>query len=160
MSDSNILGRLDALESRFAIERLIWQYAQSFDSRNVDTLRTIWHDDAVLSMQAMGTFEGIDAIVQAAHGFWKQIAHMHHWMANPIIDIDGDTATAVTALDCLVTDADTGPTQVGGVYRDRFDRRSGRWAIAERRFELHYWTPLPNWAPIAGSEAEASAKAA
>lgn len=155
--DANVLKRLDTLESHIAIERLISQYAQSFDSRNVEALRTIWHPDAVLSMQAMGTFEGIDAIIQAAHGFWKQIPHMHHWMANPIIDIDDDRATAVTALDCLVTDADTGPTQVGGIYRDRFERRSGLWAFAERSFELHYWTPLSNWTAVSGSEAEAAA---
>jgi hypothetical protein len=78
---------------------------------------------------------------------------MHHWMADGLIDIDGDTATAVTALDCFVQDSVSGPTQVGGVYRDELERRDGRWGIVTRRFELHYWTPIANWVPESGAEA-------
>jgi hypothetical protein len=155
MSTQDLSVRLDALESRFTIERLISQYAQAFDGRDEDMLRVIWHDDAFLSLgKTFGEFEGIDAILESARNNWQQMPHMHHWMANPIIDIEGDSAKGRVAVDCLCTHVEMGPVQISGLYHDRFERREGRWAIAERRFDLHYLTPLAQWSPVAGSEAK------
>ena len=160
MNQESITARLDALESRFAIERLIASYAQAFDRRDESMLRAIWHPDAVLSLGVFGTFDGLEAIVDSAHGNWKQMPHMHHWMANSLIDIDGDSASGTVAVDCLCTDADAGQVQISGLYHDRFERREGRWAFVERKFDMHFLTPLVGWNPAAGSEArqaEASA---
>ena len=52
----------------------------------------------------------------------------------------------------FVTNVELGPTQVGGIYRDRFERRNGRWGIVERVFDLHYFTPVAGWNPAHGSE--------
>lgn len=153
MTDIDV--RIDRIESRTAIERLISQYAHAFDSTDVDLLRTLWHDGAELRLgEPFGDFAGIDGIVEAAHLLWSQSPRMHHWMSNVVVDIDddGDGARAVSALDCLVTNIETGPTQVGGIYRDRMARRDGRWGIVERVFELHYFTPIAGWAPVHGSE--------
>ncbi|WP_218121951.1 nuclear transport factor 2 family protein [Variovorax sp. EL159] len=153
MSNVDLMARLDVLESRFAIERLIGQYAQAFDNQDEAMLRGIWHDGATLSLGAtFGAFEGVEEIMQSAHSNWKQMPHMHHWMANPIIDIEGDRATGRVAVDCLCTDVTSGPVQISGLYHDRFERRGHRWAFVERRFEMHFLTPLQNWTPIAGSE--------
>jgi hypothetical protein len=150
---NDILTRLDALESRFAIESLISTYAQAFDSRDEVMLRGIWHEGAHLSLGgAFGDDEGVEAIVKSAHNNWEQMPHMHHWMSNPRIDIEGDTAAGSCAVDCHVTHIEHGPVQISGLYRDRYERRSGRWGIVERLFELHFFTPLSNWTPIAGSE--------
>lgn len=158
MSNEDLIKRLDTLESRNAIERLIYTYAQAYDRHDIKMLEGIWHAGAVLALgDDIGNFHGVQAILDAAHQLWAKTPNMHHWMANALIDIDGDTATAETALDCFVTDTDTGPTQVGGLYRDRFERRHGKWGFVERRFELHYWTPIANWKPEAGLEALAKA---
>lgn len=152
---TDIEVRIDRIESRAAVERLIAQYAHAFDSADVDLLRTIWHDGAELRLgEPFGDFAGIDGIVEAAHLLWSQSPRMHHWMSNIVVDIDegAETARAVSALDCLVTNVETGPTQVGGIYRDRFARRDGRWGMVERVFELHYFTPITGWAPVHGSE--------
>ncbi|MFJ7793904.1 hypothetical protein [Pseudomonas sp. NPDC096950] len=45
--------------------------------------------------------------------------------------------------------------QISGLYHDRFEHRDGLWAFNERRFELHFLTPLAGWKAIAGSEASA-----
>lgn len=151
MTDIDV--RIDRLESRNAIERLIAEYAHAFDLQDVDMLRRIWHDDAELRLgEPFGDFAGVDGIVKAAHLLWGQSPRMHHWMSNAVIDIDGDLATATTALDCFVTNVELGPTQVGGIYRDRFERRNGRWGMTERVFDLHYFTPIANWTPAHGSE--------
>ncbi|GGJ60473.1 nuclear transport factor 2 family protein [Streptomyces brasiliensis] len=160
MSAHEIQTRLDAIESRIAIERLISEYAYAFDGHDVEMLRGIWHEGALLALgEPFGDFSGIEGIVAAAHLLWAQSPHMHHWMSNILIDIDSDEATATSALDCLVANVESGPTQVGGVYRDRFERRNGRWGIVERRFELHYFTPLPGWKPIHGTEVPFSVSA-
>jgi hypothetical protein len=150
----DLLARLDALESRIAIERLIATYAQAFDRRDEALLRGIWHDDARLSLgAAFGDFDGIESIIASAHTNWAAMPHMHHWMANAIIDLDGEHATAKVAVDCLCTHVSMGQVQISGLYHDRFERRSGRWAFVERVFDMHFLTPLPDWAPLAGSEA-------
>lgn len=153
MNLQDVVTRLDALESRFAIERLIAEYAQAFDNRDEALLRGIWHEGAVLSLgEAFGNFQGIDAILESARQNWKQMPHMHHWMANAIIDIDGDQASGSAAADVLCTHVEMGPIQISGRYQDRFERLDGRWAFVERRFDMHYLTPLTNWKPVAGSE--------
>lgn len=152
-----LASRLDAVESRFALERLIAEYAQAFDNHDEDLLRGIWHEGARLLLgDAFGNFEGVEAILGSARQNWQKMPHMHHWMANPLIDIDGDTAVGRAAVDCLCTHVDMGPVQISGLYHDRFERRDGRWAFVERRFDLHFLTPLANWKAVAGSEAQAA----
>jgi hypothetical protein len=155
MTTPDVSSRLDAIESRVALERLIAEYAQAFDNHDEVMLRGIWHDDASLSLGAtFGDFRGVDAIIESARQNWLLMPHMHHWMANPLIDIDGNRASGRAALDCLCTHVEMGPVQISGLYHDRFERRDGRWAFTERRFDLHFLTPLTGWKPVAGSEAE------
>jgi hypothetical protein len=71
---------------------------------------------------------------------------MHHWMANPLIHIEGDSAVGTVAANCLFHDIEKGP-----VHHDRFERRDDQRCLS-RRFELHYLTPLKDWVPIAGRE--------
>jgi ketosteroid isomerase-like protein len=155
MSDVHLSARLDALESHQAIETLIYTYAQAFDRRDPVLLEGIWATDACLLMgDPFGNHEGIDAIRAFAKASWDQIPHMHHWMANPLITVDGVAASASTALDCFVTDRDSGPTQIGGVYHDRFEKRPEGWRLTERRFELNFLARIENWAAVAGNEAD------
>ncbi len=154
MSNQELTARLDALENHFALERLMSEYAQAFDGHDENMLRGIWHEGARLALgDTFGNFEGIEAILESARKNWEMMPHMHHWMANPLIDIDGNTATGRVAVDCLCTHVEMGPVQISGLYHDRFERREGRWAFVERRFDLHFLTPLASWKPLLGNEA-------
>lgn len=144
--------RLDAIESRFAIDALIANYAEAFDSMNMELLASLWHPDSRLFLGANGNAEGLDAILAQAQVNMTRMPHMHHWMANAIIDIDGDSATGVVAADCLFYHVDQGPLQASGQYRDVFARRDGRWAFQQRIFEMHFSTPLKDWVPAVGTE--------
>ena len=154
MSSEDFVARLDRLESREAIDRLIAQYAHGFDSRDVELVKSVFHEDALLALgEPFGDFQGIAAIGEAAGALWAQSPRMHHWMANTVVDIDGDSATGIAALDCLVINVEDGPTMVVGNYFDRFERREGRWGFVERRFDLHFWAPLEGWKATLGSQA-------
>ena len=156
MAEHDLATRVELLETRNTLLDLISAYAQGFDNHDAGLLRSIWHEGAVLDLGGVfGRCEGIDGILTAADGMWKQTPFMHHWMANPLLEIDleAGTATAASAVDAFTTDNSTGPTQIGGLYRDWFERRDGRWAIVKRTFDLHYLTPIANWTPVHGSEA-------
>jgi ketosteroid isomerase-like protein len=143
---SDLEARLDRVESRFAIENLIAAYAQGFDTSDAELLHSIWHDDAVLDFgDAFGVHEGIDAIRKAADGFWAMITWMHHWQATPLIEIDGDRATAAVGLDCMVRSSEQGPVRVAGSYHDVYERRDREWKITSRKFEVDYWAPDPGF---------------
>jgi hypothetical protein len=152
MTLETLIARLDALESRVAIEALISGYANAYDRLDADLLSSLWHADATLELPSFGSAGSRDEILAMAERSWQQMPHMHHWMANPLIHIDADVATGTVAADCLFHDIEKGPVQVSGLYHDRFERRDGHWRFASRYFELHFLTPLPNWQPIAGSE--------
>lgn len=153
MNLETLAARLEALESRAAIESLISAYANAFDRMDLDLLGTIWHDDAILDLPGFGEGRRPEGILAMAQRNWRKMPHMHHWMSNPLIHIEGAVATATVAADCLFHDIEKGPVQVSGLYHDRFERREGQWRFTSRRFELHFLTPLANWKPIAGSEA-------
>jgi hypothetical protein len=152
MNIEDLAARLDALESRMAIERLISAYANAFDRVDVRLLREIWHVDSTLDLPGFGSATSRDEVLAMAENSWKQMPHMHHWMANPLIEIEGDSAIGTVAADCLFYDIEKGPVEVSGLYHDKFERRDGVWAFLSRRFELHYLTPLKDWVPVAGNE--------
>ena len=152
MNIKALAARLDRLESRLAIETLISAYANAFDRLNADLLQQIWHEDSTLDLPGFGAAGSRSDIISMAEQSWRQMPHMHHWMANPLIEIEGDIAVGTVAANCLFHDIEKGPVQVSGLYHDRFERRDGQWKFLSRRFELHYLTPLDEWVPIAGSE--------
>jgi SnoaL-like domain len=148
--------RLDLLEARNDLLDLISGYAHGFDHQDAELLRSIWRADAVLDLGFFGRFVGIDEIMGAAQTYWTAAPFMHHWMANPLIsiDIDAGTATAATELDCLCTYVEEGTSHIGGTYRDTFVREDGGWLITESVFEIAFVTPMPDWKPAQGIEAE------
>lgn len=155
---SDLEARLDELESREAIRRLTADYGHAFDYEDRDLLASIWHDDAHFDLgDPFGEYTGRATIIEAAEQMWRDIPHQHHWMANETIDIDGDSATGVVKLDCFVTSTEGGPAMIGGRYIDRYERRDGVWKFAQRRFDMSFYTPMPEWRPIMGHEAVAEA---
>lgn len=150
---TDIEERLDAIESRIAIEQLISNYTHAFDRRDRTLLASLWHDDASFSLGEIGgPFHGPDGIVEGAETLWSANAVMHHWMANVVISVDGEHGTARSAVDVMVANVDDGPTQVGGLYVD--SRRRGEWKFSTREFTADYWVPLTEWKPTLGIERE------
>lgn len=138
----DLVKRIDYLESYAAIQQLIADYAHGFDREDPERLAGIWFEDSVFDVGEFGRHMGRDAIIEGAKGLFGAIPEQHHWQANQRIEINGDKATGLVALDCAVTAQDGGPHMVGGYYEDTYERRSGEWKIAERRFILEYWTPI------------------
>ncbi len=138
----NLRTRLDAIESRIAIDALIAKYAEAFDTMNERLLATLWHPDSRLLLGANGNADGLDAILAQSRANMMRMPHMHHWMANALVTLDGDNGHGLVAANCLFYDIEKGALQVSGQYRDIYQRRNGRWAFQQRTFDMHFATPL------------------
>jgi hypothetical protein len=129
---------------------LISSCEQGFDDRDLALIRLAFHDEAVLDLGVLfGRHDGLDAILATADEVWAGTPYMHHWLADPLLQIDlaAGMATASTGIDCLFTLADRGTFQCEGRYEDVFERIGGRWAIIERRYEAQLITLMPDWEP-------------
>ncbi|WP_241802182.1 nuclear transport factor 2 family protein [Pseudomonas corrugata] len=104
MNIEELTLRLDALESRVALESLISAYANAFDRIDVSLLSGIWHEESTLDLPGFGQAGNREEILAMAQNSWRQMPHMHHWMANPLIEIEGDSAAGTVAADCLFHD--------------------------------------------------------
>jgi hypothetical protein len=121
------------------------------DHRDIERHRRIWHPDAVYDLGTWGVYKGIDEIIACIEGYFRDLPEMHHWIVNLAIDIDGDSATGITALNCMMTDRVVGPQMVSGTYYDEFERRSGRWAFSSRRFVRDYAIPVASLGYVDGA---------
>lgn len=145
---------LDAVISRQQIIDLTMAYCRGVDRANPEMLANVFHDDATI---VSGAFNGngksfateICKIVEAAY------EQTFHSIANQWIEVKGDGAIGETYVIAASTSQDDGgagrtDTLTGGRYVDRFERRNGRWGIAERTFVLDWVRSEPSTRDMAG----------
>lgn len=142
--------RLARLEDRIAISELRYTYCYRIDDRDWDGYAALFTEDALLDFGPVGTFEGREAVrefaedvVGARHPF---LSHMVH---NPVIDVDGDTATGKWYFEvpCTFEDGEAGWIQ--GTYYDEYRRVDGEWLFSEVVAEFNYFAAYDEgWAAI------------
>ncbi len=124
-----------------AIHRALTDYCRGIDRGDAELVASAYHDDAT---DDHGRFKGLgtDFATYATEALNAHARATHHAIANCTIDFDGaDTAhveTYVLATHRVGTDAAERLERFGGRYVDRFERRDGRWAIADRVC-VHDW---------------------
>lgn len=127
---------LRRLIDKDAIREAALRYTRGIDRHDDVLMAEAYHADAT---DDHGAYIGDPAgfIVHAREGHSRNWTVHHHYIMNQTIDLDGDTAHVETYF--IVTlrrkagSNDTGPIDmVGGRYVDRFEKRAGRWAVADR----------------------------
>jgi len=117
-----------------AICNLKASYCRLLDTKDWEGWAQLFTEDVVVDVTGSGgTVEhGRDAFVASVRGSIEttRTAHQVH---SPEITIDGDSATAVWAMqDRLIWGE--GRTMTGfGHYHERYVKREGRWYIAEQK---------------------------
>lgn len=136
MTRFTIEQRLQTLEDIEEIRRLKARYcAACDDDHDPDAVSALFTGDAVWDAPGIGRCEGRAAIraYMAELRASGRIRNSAHHAINPLIEVDGDSATGHWRLIMLYTanaaDGGTEYHRIIGWYRERYRRVAGRWLI-------------------------------
>lgn len=127
-------NRLRLLEDERSIQRTMARYAHSLDHGDLDALMDCWAEGAVLEWPVTGRLEGRDALRAGFHRHTHAPEHVHkHLMVEPLIEVDGDTASA-TSMFVRLDFFDGRPiVHSFGRYFDKLARcPDGAWRLTHR----------------------------
>ncbi|MGE0386823.1 MAG: nuclear transport factor 2 family protein [Gammaproteobacteria bacterium] len=135
------------------IRKVIYRYCRGIDRRDFDLVRGCYHPGATDDhANYKGDVDGFIAYVQKELPRFEQTMHT---VANVLIEVDGDVAwsEAYTLAYHRLPASRSKPQRdysVGLRYVDRFERRDGRWAIADRKcvFSWSRLDPVPEGHPF------------
>lgn len=131
-SGSEKLKGLDELLDRQAIHDCLLRYTRGIDRHDVAMVASAYHPGAIDDhTHYIGPGETFGEWANGAHdATWA--AHQHY-VTNTTIDLEGDHAHVETYWIVAGRRKDSNETDMhGGRYIDRFEKRDGRWAIADR----------------------------
>lgn len=123
--------RIQSLLDRQDILDCLTRYCRAVDRFDTELLRSVYHEDAI---DDHGSFLGDrDSFIDWALGYHRQhqLSH-HHMIFNHSVELDGDQAHSETYWLFFGENRSKPDTLAVGRYIDRFEKRAGRWAIAER----------------------------
>ncbi|MCW1383619.1 nuclear transport factor 2 family protein [Novosphingobium sp. KCTC 2891] len=141
---------LQRLIDKDAIREASLRYTRGIDRHDVELALAAYHSDAT---DDHGTFIGDPpGFVRYANDVHARNWVQHqHYVTNQTIDLDGDTAHGETYFLATLQRPDGTVDLVGGRYVDRFDKREGCWAVADRACLVEWTGELP-----AGGKVDAS----
>lgn len=130
--------------------QLLSRYCFALDRGKLDELGTLFHRDAVFSV----SFEngqrhtGRETIQAWYERFFQQrpgqYRHMRHKIYEPLLTVNGTTATASTYFDADSVEADGKVRVVAGRYDDTLVQENGQWFFKERTITVFYrYSPGP-----------------
>lgn len=132
------------LEDKEAIRGILLEYGRALDSRDTQAYSDLFAADGEWSggIGQARTPAGIkkmldDLFAGAARNSGSDEAprpRPHHLMANMVIDVTGDTATAHSRWMWVMAGPNGGPHALrSGFYEDQLIRENGAWKILKRR---------------------------
>jgi hypothetical protein len=141
MTPEELERAVTQIQDRQAIVDCLMRYSRGIDRMDRELLLSAYHEDAI---DDHGTFVGDrEEFADYAMGLHRQIHLSHqHCLFNHTCDLEGQVAHTETYFmfvginregEILMT--------AGGRYLDRFEKRNGRWAIAQR-------VCVRDWAPF------------
>lgn len=136
-----LAARLQRLEDLEAIRQVFVDYGFYLDHGRFDDYASLFADDGEILMGPMGRAKGPDAIkAMMAKTLEGRVGMSFHIITNPIIELDGDTATSDVTWVVANRGADGKPV-VGmyGRHKDTLVRTDKGWKF--RRREGHIDMP-------------------
>lgn len=141
--------RVRRLEDTKAIQALGILYGYVMDERDVDGIRRIFCDDAILR-SADGVFAaaGMDEIVTTYEGRFAALGPTNHYSHGHVVRFDDDDPDRAYGL--LAGHAEVTRNGVGMVvalrYQDTYRRVSGQWRFQSRLMSYMYYLPIAEYA--------------
>ena len=133
------MSDLEAMLTRYAIERELIKFARGMDLRDWAGLKAILTEDATADY-GQGEVIGSDAIVGVIRQYLEVCGPTQHLLGNLLVERESDTAFS----HCYVCDTHLGSganAQLNfrtlGDYHDAWTLIDGRWRLAHRRKDNH-----------------------
>lgn len=150
MSLEDLEKRVQVLEDIEAIKKLKALYcAYCDDSFNIEKLRTLFIEDATWDGGKRGQQHGREAILSQLSRAPKFRPFAVHMVMNPIIDVDGDTATGQWYLFIPCIHANGSEQAMWGSlrYDEEYVRVNGEWKFKSQKLTEFFRTPFDEgWA--------------
>jgi len=149
MTDTtDILIRLDRLESKDAIRELATTYAMACDEHDMPRLMSLFTDDACFDApNGRMVADGKDAIRELFERTFKIRGPAYHWTHDITVEIDAADSNKATGL--VLSHAETTPNGVVSVaamrYYDDYRRENGSWMFAKRVIHFLYYVPATEY---------------
>lgn len=131
-------ARLQRLEDLQEIGQIFVDYGRLLDLGDFAAFSRLFAIDGEILLGPYGRATGpaaIEALMTRAIG--PIVGHSYHVISSPVIELDGDTATAEVMWTVVDRD-DHGKPRLGGIgrHRDALVREDGRWRIKKRRGQV------------------------
>ena len=135
---------IDAMLAKDALRDLAVRYARAVDRRDLDLLRSVYHDDATDEHGVVyrGSASGfVDGFMEIMRGFELTA----HYICNASYVVDGDGADGELYFIAYHRTLGDDPkhAMVCGRYLDNYERRDGQWRIARRKLVWDSALTLP-----------------
>jgi ketosteroid isomerase-like protein len=132
----DLAARVRVLEDKDAIWGLFIEYKRHLDARDFKAYATLFTDDAVwvgnLGL-ATGPAEIEDLLVRTMEVYESDRERTHHLVMNPVIEVHGDTATALSNWGYVTrSDTDAPVFEMLGHYVDELVRTPAGWRFHRR----------------------------
>lgn len=139
---------IEQISDRLEIQDLQVAYSHAIDFKNFDELDDVFTPDAIIDYSVFGGPRGPYPEVKAYLAkTMPMFASYYHMVATSKVELDGDTATAVTIChNPMVLPLPEGKEQVfvcGLWYRDEYVRTPAGWRISNRVEEKTYVDNMP-----------------
>ena len=159
MNDSDldrISARLQILEDIEAIKQLKARYcAFCDDDYDPDGIASLFTENGTWDGgTTFGRCEGRDGIKRHFTGATKRVSIARHQVMNPIIEVDGDSATGQWYLFQPCTDAPSNTALwLAATYHDTYRRADGNWLFETVEIDVDFFTRFDRgWAEERFSE--------
>jgi hypothetical protein len=136
VDDATLTQMLD----RQQITDVLMRYCRGIDRCDAELLASVYHPGAY---DDHGLFKGDAAefVTWAIAGLRSLEQTTTHHLSNVLIELDGDVAwveSYFAATHINRRDSDTMASEFHGRYADKFEKRDGVWAIADRRVVMDW----------------------
>ncbi len=136
---ADLAARIALLEDREAIRELIARYGPLADAGDCAGAAALWTDDGVYEVGGFGSYTGRAAIQALLEGESHQgLIHggAAHVLSPPVIDLDGDRATARTYSVVFRKSGDNWEAHRASANMWHLVRVAGEWKVARRVNQL------------------------
>ena len=146
MSLEDLENRIRVLEDIEAIKQLkAWYcvYCDARDPADPDAIASLFTEDAVWDGGRFGRHEGREEIRSFFQRVPQILSFAVHMVMNPIIEINGDTATGIWYLLEPCTFAEGNRAVWGAaLYDEEYVRVNSQWKIQNLKLDWRFFTPF------------------